>query len=58
MSLPMTTDELKHMSHFYEKLGLPGCAGSADCVYLFLDKCPAPLVRLQLMGGAYYALQA
>jgi hypothetical protein len=32
------------VSHFYEKIGLPGCAGSADCVHLFWDKCPAPLV--------------
>jgi hypothetical protein len=43
--LPTTDDELKHVSDFYSKLGLPGCAGSADCVYLFWDKeCPTPLV--------------
>jgi hypothetical protein len=51
--LPMTDVELKHVSDFYSKLGLPGCAGSADCVHLFWDKCPTPLVR-QCRGKGKY----
>jgi hypothetical protein len=42
--LPTTDVELKHVADFYRQLGLPGCAGSADCVHLFWDKCPTLLV--------------
>jgi hypothetical protein len=30
----------KVSSTYYEKLGLPGCIGSVDCVHIRWDKCP------------------
>jgi hypothetical protein len=42
-----------HVLDFYSKLGLPGCAGLADCVHLFWDKCPTPLVS-QCRGKEKY----
>lgn len=53
IKLPETEEELKHVSGLYEKLGLPGCAGSADCVHLFWDRCPANLVS-QCRGKEKY----
>ncbi len=41
--LPRTVEELQIVSDLYRIVGLPGCAGSADCVHIFWDNCPANL---------------
>jgi hypothetical protein len=41
--LPRTNEELLHVSALYQLVGIPGCAGSADCVHVFWDVCPAHL---------------
>lgn len=42
--LPRNQTELDHIVELYDRLGLPGCAGSVDCVHLWWDKCPAGLL--------------
>ena len=39
--LPETEMEMRHVVGLYERIGLPGCVGSVDCVHLVWDKCPA-----------------
>ena len=39
--LPETEREIRHIVGLYERIGLPGCVGSIDCVHLVWDKCPA-----------------
>ena len=41
--LPRTAEELKHVSDPYRCIGVPGCAGSDDCVHIFWGMCPANL---------------
>ena len=41
--LPRTVKELEHVSALYRVVKLPECAGSADCVHVFWDTCPAHL---------------
>ncbi len=43
IKLPTDEEELRKIMYVYEKKGLPGCAGSIDCVHLIWDKCPAGL---------------
>ena len=33
--------ESRHVTGLFERVGLPGCVGSIDCVYLVWNKCPA-----------------
>ena len=40
-SPPTSVDEIKATTSVYAKLGLPGCLGSADCVHVRWDRCPA-----------------
>jgi hypothetical protein len=41
--IPRTDQELQHVSALYRLIGIPGCAGSADCIHVFCDVCPAHL---------------
>ena len=41
VQLPETEAEMRHVVGLYERIGLPGCVGSVDCVHLVWDKCPA-----------------
>ena len=41
IKMPDDTESLRHIMALYERLGLPGCAGSVDCVHVIWDKCPA-----------------
>ena len=41
IKLPESKEELWHVVGLYERIGLPGCVGSVDCVHLVWDKCPA-----------------
>ena len=41
VKLPETEEQLRHVVGLYERIGLPGCVGSVDCVHLVWDKCPA-----------------
>ena len=41
VKLPETERELRHVVGLYERIGLPGCCGSVDCVHLVWDKFPA-----------------
>jgi hypothetical protein len=42
--IPRTADELQHgVLDLYRIVGLPVCTGSADCVRVFWDTCPANL---------------
>ena len=43
IKMPTEEEELRKIMYVYEKKGLPGCAGSIDCVHLIWDKCPAGL---------------
>lgn len=43
IKLPMTAQEIEHVTNLYRRLGIPGCVGSVDCVHVFWDKCPANL---------------
>ena len=43
ISMPTDLIRLRHIMGLYERLGLPGCAGSVDCVHLVWDRCPAGL---------------
>ena len=38
---PKTEEEIKNVLALYERIGLPGCGGSVDCVHLVWDKCMA-----------------
>lgn len=38
---PQNQEEIQRITSVYEKLGLPGCIGSVDCVHIHWDKCPA-----------------
>ena len=39
--LPRTPDELAAVENVYSGKGLPGCAGSVDCVHVQWDRCPS-----------------
>jgi hypothetical protein len=41
--LPRNLDEILHVQGYYERLALPGCCGSVDCVHWACDMCPAGL---------------
>ena len=41
--MPSTDEEFRHILALYERIGLPGCGGSVDCVHLVWDKCPSGL---------------
>jgi hypothetical protein len=41
--LPRNVDEVMHVQDYYDRLGLPGCTGSVDCVHWAWDMCPAGL---------------
>ena len=41
IKMPDNQEEVRHIMALYERLGLPGCAGSIDCVHLVWDRCPA-----------------
>jgi hypothetical protein len=41
--LPRTQEEVVHVLDYYDKLGVPGCTGSIDCVHWAWDSCPAGL---------------
>ena len=41
IKMPDDSDSVRDIMALYERLGLPGCAGSIDCVHLVWDKCPA-----------------
>jgi len=41
--LPETEAEVEHVEGLYGWLGLPGCIGSVDCVYILWEPCPAGL---------------
>jgi hypothetical protein len=41
-----TGDDMTKMMRVYEKMGLPGCIGSTDCVHLQWDRCPLSLTNL------------
>jgi hypothetical protein len=38
--------KLANMMKVYEKMGLPGCIGSTDCVHVKWDRCPLSLTNL------------
>ena len=38
---PKTDEEIAENVLIYTKLGLPGCVGSADCVHIRWERCPA-----------------
>jgi Plant transposon protein len=40
---PTTEDDIQHVLNQYSAIGLPGCIGSADCVHIGWDRCPAGL---------------
>ena len=44
VKMPETEEEVRHVVGLYERIGLPGCVGSVDCVHLTWDKCPAGLL--------------
>ena len=46
IKMPDTQEEVRHVMALYERLGLPGCAGSIDCVHLVWDRCPAKWANL------------
>ena len=41
LRFPQTDEEISHVTSFYEKIGIPGTAGSVDCVHIYWDMCPA-----------------
>ena len=41
MKGPSNNQEVTDVTKIYERLGLPGCVGSADCVHIRWDMCPA-----------------
>ncbi len=41
IKMPDDSDSVRDIMALYERLGLPGCAGSIDCVHVVWDKCPA-----------------
>ena len=43
INLPNDLQSLRQVTSVYERLGLPGCTGSVDCVHLLWDMCPAGL---------------
>ena len=40
IKMPTTQAERSKVIGRYERIGLPGCAGSIDCVHLVWDNCP------------------
>jgi hypothetical protein len=38
---PETPEEIQETMEIYERLGLPGCIGSTDCVHIRWERCPA-----------------
>ena len=57
VTLPETEEEMRHVVGLYERVGLPGCVGSVDCVHLVWDKCPAGYVS-QCKGKEKHATLA
>jgi len=53
VSMPTTEAELRHITEFYWRLGLPGCAGSMDCVHTAWDMCPTP-IKIDCTGKEGY----
>ena len=41
VNLPRNIYESRHVTGLFERVGLPGCVGSIDCVHLVWDKYPA-----------------
>lgn len=37
---PTTLDDITKVAKIYDKLGLPGCVGSIDCVHIAWERCP------------------
>jgi hypothetical protein len=48
--LPRTVDELQHVSDLYRIVGLPGCAGSADCVHTYFGIIVQRIYRAAARG--------
>ena len=44
--LPVTDEEIRHVTGMYERSGCPGCIGSVDCVHIVWDKCNAGMRSL------------
>ena len=40
-SHPKSAEEIKKTMRVYERLGMPGCIGSTDCVHIRWERCPA-----------------
>ena len=38
---PNTKEEIEKTMGIYERMGLPGCIGSTDCVHIRWERCPA-----------------
>lgn len=38
---PKTEEEIASVTGIYDRLGLPGCIGSVDCVHIRWERCPA-----------------
>ena len=47
--LPQTEEEFWHVLGRYERVGLPGCIGSIDCVHLIWNNCPV-VITAQCKG--------
>jgi hypothetical protein len=54
--MPVEEEELRKVMYVYEKKGIPGCAGSIDCVHLIWDKCPAGMHSTCKGKGSYPTL--
>lgn len=51
---PETPEEIAISTNIYERLGLPGCVGSTDCVHVRWERCPAG-IRSNHKGKEGYA---
>ena len=49
-----TPEEIAISTNIYERLGLPGCVGSTDCVHVRWERCPAG-IRSNHKGKEGYA---
>jgi hypothetical protein len=54
--LPRTDEELEHISTLYRVVGVPGGAGSAGFLHVFLDMCPAHLHEAAARGKGSFPL--
>lgn len=51
---PRTTEEIRKTMAIYERMGLAGAIGSADCVHVKWERCPVELSNLCCTGKEGY----